>query len=259
MTLSGQCKAWKVPVIDITRYTHCDYAWGPIIQRSDSFEAYGEDGVHILGGLWCSGVPKLLVEYCWGCDERPPCDDPLIVSTKDDTYELTSTEGGVLFDLNSDGELQKLPWIAGSDDAFLVLDRNRNGVIDDGRELFSHVSPQVPSASPNGFLALGLFDEKQNGGDEDGKINSGDKIYESLRLWLDRDRDGRTDSGELLTLSEAGLLEIELKYTDAHSHPDEHGNTFKYSAPAYFDGGRVVDAWAVFFKLESCSTCDEGE
>jgi hypothetical protein len=179
-----------------------------------------------------------------------------MISTKDDKYELTSTNGGVLFDLTGNGELEKMPWTAkGSDDAFLVLDRNGNGIIDSGVELFSHASPQVWSASPNGFLALAMFDDPLNGGDGDEKINSGDKIFSSLRLWIDSDHDAVTDPGELVALPEAGLMELELKYTDDESHADKHGNTFKYSAPAYFDNGRVVDAWVVFFNLESCPSC----
>ena len=120
-------------------------------------------------------------------DEGPPCDDdPLIVSTKDARYELTDTKGGVQFDLNGDGEPEQIPWIAGKDDAFLALDRNGNGLIDDGRELFSHASPrpEVPGGIPNGFPALRMFDDPLNGGNNDGRINSSDEIYGSLRCGL---------------------------------------------------------------------------
>lgn len=231
---------------------HCP-AFGPFLARyPHHFEGQWNTaiGVNILGK--CVYQTSTATIPCQGCDERPPCDDPLIISIKDAKYELTDTKGGVQFDLNGDGELEQIPWIAGPDDAFIVLDRNSNGQIDDGRELFSHASPQIQSASPNGFLALGMFDDPLNGGDGDSKINSADEIFESLRLWVDRDIDGHTDPGELLTLDDVGLIEIELKYTDADAHPDKHGNTFKYSAPAYFDDRRVVDAWVVFFNLDSC-------
>lgn len=187
--------------------------------------------------------------FCANCDStwRDCREDPLIISTKDAKYELTSAEGGVLFDLDGDGKLDKIPWLAGSDDGFLVLDRNGNGIIDNGVELFSHSSPQVPSASPNGFLALAMFDNPLNGGDGDEKINSGDKIFSSLRLWMDSNQDAVTDPGELVVLSDVGLMELELKYTDEKAHADKHGNTFLYSAPTYFADRRVIDAWAVFF------------
>jgi len=181
-------------------------------------------------------------------------EDPLVISLEDSRYELTDSKSGVEFDLNGDGETERLPWTAGGDDAFLVLDRNGNGLIDDGRELFSHVSPQKLSTTPNGFEALRMFDDPLNGGNADGRLNASDEIYGSLQLWLDADHDGSTDAGELVSLSSVGLVEISLDYSDALAYDDEHGNTFRYSAPAHFDDGRSVLAWAVFLNIETCSS-----
>ena len=167
---------------------------------------------------------------------------------------------GVRFDLSGDGVLQRLPWTAvGSDDAFLVLDRNQNGRIDSGLELFSHVSPQPKPPEgevPHGFRALAVFDDSLNGGNNDGKISDQDAIFPSLRLWLDADHDGLTDAGELLGLNAVGLSSISLDYTDAAEHRDEFGNIFKFSAPVSFADERSVDAWVVYFNLEGCSACD---
>ncbi len=206
----------------------------------------------------CTQTYWIRRSFCLNCDiDFWEClEDPLIISTEDSHYELTGTKGGVGFDLNGDGKTEQIPWTAGKDDAFLVLDRNGNGLIDDGRELFSHVSPQQPSRTPNGFQALRMFDDPLNGGNDDGRLNASDEIYGSLRLWLDADRDGRTDTGELVSLASVGLAEVELDYTDELAHDDEHGNTFKYSAPAHFDDGRSVLAWAVFFNIEECSAED---
>ncbi len=206
-------------------------------------------------GYNCTQFFWIRSSYCYNCDvDIWEClEDPVIISTEDSHYELTDTKRGVQFDLNGDGEPEQIPWIAGKDDAFLVLDRNGNGLIDDGRELFSHVSPQQPSRTPNGFQALRMFDDPLNGGNDDGRLNASDEIYGSLRLWLDADRDGRTDTGELVSLASVGLAEVELDYTDALAHDDEHGNTFRYSAPAHFDDGRSVLAWAVFLNIEKCS------
>lgn len=223
----------------------------------DEFRAKGYNAYIRAFGFVCQQFASYGVYSCNGCDDVWTClEDPVVVSLDDERYELTDTKGGVEFDLNGDGVTERIPWTAGKDDTFLVLDRNGNGMIDDGRELFSHVSPQHPSRTPNGFEALRMFDDPLNGGNDDGRLNGHDEIFGSLRLWLDADSDGSTDAGELVSLSSVGLAEIELDYSDALQHDDKHGNTFRYSAPAHFDDGRSVLAWAVFFNIERCSAED---
>lgn len=223
------------------KWYHCDYIPPyPLVYFGNGFRVKGYNGfvlVDQIGDILCAVAPAYAQSYC-DCDDVWTClEDPVVISLKDSQYELTDTKGGVEFDLNGDGETEQIPWTAGKDDAFLVLDRNGNGLIDDGRELFSHVSPQQPSGTPNGFHALRMFDDPLNGGNEDGRINASDEIYGSLRLWLDTDHDGSTDAGELVLLASVGLTEIELDYTDDHAHDDEHRNTFRYSAPAHFVDG----------------------
>jgi hypothetical protein len=89
---------------------------------------------------------------------------------------------GVSFDLRGAGRPEQLAWTSpNSDDAWLALDRNGNGLIDDGSELFGNYTLQPTSSDPNGFTALAVFDEPAAGGNQDSKIDINDSVFAKLR------------------------------------------------------------------------------
>lgn len=203
---------------------------------------------------YSSGVVSATVECsCYDSDHyqlRDCGNDPIIISLRDSNYALTDRHDGVAFDLNADGIAESVPWTSDlGDEAFLVLDRNGNGIIDDGTELFGDVTPQHRSDRPNGFLALAIYDEELNGGNEDRVINAEDAIFNRLRLWTDNDHDGISQQEELRTLTSAGLVAISLDYRES-KRADKFGNEFRYWVRSEWLGGKVQTIWNVFLTAE---------
>jgi len=186
------------------------------------------------------------------------CDSPVIVDTTGRGFHLTSAEDGVVFDISGTGHPVKMAWTGrDSGNTFLALDRNHNGKIDDGKELFGNYTEQPPCedgtrACLNGYRALAEFDKPENGGNGDGIIDSRDAIYSKLLLWIDANHDGISQPEELHTLPELGVFSIGLHYRDDLRFRDQYGDWFHYQAalnPDLRDGtsrdGRLT--YDVFF------------
>ncbi len=160
---------------------------------------------------------------------------PIILDLGRVGVNLTSSADGVLFDLNGDGLLEQLSWtIQGTEDAFLALDRSGNSQIDDGTELFGNFTAQAASPEANGFLALAVFDNPENGGNGDGVISADDQIFTDLLLWIDANHNGNSEPQELTSLAENRIRSIDLDYRESRRR-DRFGNEFRYRAKFYFE------------------------
>ena len=202
---------------------------------------------------YCMQAPQNCgLSFMWSTEScRCEYVSPILVDALGDGFRLTDSAGGVLFDINHDGTAERLSWTAaGSDDAWLALDRDGDGLIKNGAEMFGNFTaqPEPPVGSEkNGFLALAEYDKADRGGNADGVIDGRDAVFPSLRLWQDADHDGVSQPQELRTLAGLGLASISLDYRES-KRTDEFGNAFRYRAKVEDVRGARLGrrAWDVF-------------
>lgn len=137
--------------------------------------------------------------------------DPLIIDLDGDRNVVRELfDSTAYFDLDNDGFRERVAWSL-SGDGFLVRDRNGNGQIDDGSELFGSGFSEFNAGGQQlggtaGFAELTTLDSNV-----DGVIDASDTGFASLKVWIDANGDAITDEGELKTLAELGLVSISLR------------------------------------------------
>lgn len=175
---------------------------------------------------------------------------PIVIDTRRDGIELGPAGRGVSFDVNADGFPDQVQWVRpGGDEAFLTLDRNRNGIVDDGSELFGVGTPLLAGGTaPNGFVALAQYDQPLLGGNDDGVISRADAIWQELTLWVDSNADGIATRDEMRRPESFGLTSF-ATIPKVRRYTDSAGNSLPYWAWA--SAGRRARALMVdvFFLL----------
>ncbi|WP_239362269.1 calcium-binding protein [Snodgrassella communis] len=169
---------------------------------------------------------------------------PVVIDMNGDGVKTSAKGQHVYFDHDGNGFAENTGWVD-SHDALLVLDRNQNGQIDDGRELFgSNTLLASGKKAKNGFEALAEFDENH-----DGVIDAADSVWSKLQLWQDKNQNGVVDEGELSALSASQIKAIGVYYKTEKAK-DAQGNEHRETTKVTWADGHQTDATDVWFDTE---------
>jgi hypothetical protein len=147
---------------------------------------------------------------------------PLILDLDGDGVEARKlTKGHTYFDVDGDGKKDRVGW-TDSGDGFLVIDRNGDGKITDGSEL---TFAAEDADARNALEALAALDNNN-----DHKIDATDARFGELKVWVDANRNGVTDAGELKSLTELGIESIGLSAHNLEGQMKIGGNALLSTA-----------------------------
>ncbi|MEO1273089.1 MAG: hypothetical protein AAFX99_33800, partial [Myxococcota bacterium] len=173
------------------------------------------------------------------CGTPRPIGSPLVVDLDGDGIQI-DPHRTLAFDLADTGELVRVGSLKGSD-ALVVLDRNGNGRIDSGAELFGNNSVCGERRCFDGIEALAFFDANR-----DRVLDASDPIFARLLLWKDANADGFSSADELRPLTSASISSIELTPRHDLAWTDAHGNAAMSALSFHGPHGRqgvIHDVW----------------
>ena len=253
------------------------HEFGHLLGLSDAQDPYGQCLDHIMGGRATGFTRTVQADDCQVADQQwettyeanpidPYCDaycqtycvsnmcqdhpSPILIDLENDGIHLTGLDDPVWFDIDADGAPDLMSW-TDRGEGLLALDRNGNGSIDDGGELFGTATRLSDGTRAlNGYVALAELDSWIFSGNGDGHLDFNDAAFGSLRLWTDRNHDGISQPEELHTLAEASIQRIDLVYRRSRC-TDRYGNEFRFLGRAWETGRngvvRPILTWDVFF------------
>jgi VCBS repeat-containing protein len=173
-----------------------------------------------------------------------PAAAPIVVDLNHDGVRFNSIQEGIDFDVDEDGQLERIAW-ADNNDAVLIYDANNNNNVDGRNEfVFSDYSSNPGATDLEGLREY--FDSNK-----DGILSAGDEKFSNFKLWQDKNGNGNVDEGEMTSLVETGIESIEL-VSDHDSYIAADGEVLVHGQMKvlYTDGSTGVAADAEFSYIE---------
>lgn len=201
-----------------------------------------------------NGIPILeqsVLDFDSAESATPPPISPIVLDLDGDGVETIGVNAGAYFDHDGNGFAESTGWV-GADDGLLVWDRNSDGRINDGKELFgSETLLSDGTKAANGYQALSELDSNA-----DGKIDISDAAFASLKVWKDLDGDGYSAASELITLTDAGVQSINTGSTSS-TYVDPNGNAHKLTGSFTKTDGMIGATADVWFQTNKLYTIQE--
>jgi hypothetical protein len=165
---------------------------------------------------------------------------PIVLDMNGDGISTLSYSSGVQFDLHADGLQVQTGW-ASATDGLLALDRNQDGQINDGSELFGSATMlSTGEKAKDGYEALRDLDT-----DKDNSITRADAQWVDLKVWQDRNSDGISQDGELVSLDSLGITQLDLNAQSTAIN--DNGNVIGLTSSYQTNDGASHDMADVWF------------
>lgn len=181
---------------------------------------------------------------------------PLVIDTRvesDTAVPMTSVDKGVPFDLLGENSFpyshakMQTAWVSDPRIMFLVLP-NAKGEVNGINEMFGDNTMGADgNFAENGYLALAKYKQSAN----DTAITKKNPIFKKLRLWSDKNLDGKVQKGELLTLRQMKIKEIKLGYDKNYVKADQHGNHVRYRSEVVLTNKKTLPMYDLYFQYHS--------
>jgi Ca2+-binding RTX toxin-like protein len=190
-------------------------------------------------------------------DEAEKRRDPLIFDLDGDRMVLTSLDdSSAYFDLDGDGFREHVAWTRGGD-GLLVYDRNGNGSIDDGSELFGSGYRETDAGGVQSRGTEGFDDLARLDSNDDGVIDAADAEYGALQIWIDADGDALTGAGELHTLASLGIVSISVTPVRPNNLDEPLDSSLvTWMSTATTADGAVLRVYDAFLAVDSYDTVE---